>query len=109
MSQQLHTLSEAAALCPRRVHCSTLWRWARKGCKARNGQRVHLRHLRVGGRVMIPGGALNQFFEELAQADIDGFDAESAAPTPSLPRPPEPGDTEARAAQIAHAKATCFG
>jgi len=100
------TLSEAATRCPRRVHMSTMWRWARRGVRARNGQRVHLEHVRIGGRVMVEETALGEFFRALAQADIAGFDAESDAPTPKLPKSPESPD---RAAAIEHAKRTCFG
>ena len=99
------TLNEAAKLTPRRVHASTLWRWARKGCRARNGERIHLAHLRVGGRVMTTEAALEEFFRELAAADVEGFDAESDAPPPQLPKPVKDED---RSAAVEHAKRTAF-
>ena len=99
------TLPQAAKLAPGNPHASTVWRWARRGVRARNGQRIHLQHMRAGGRVLVEESALQEFFEALAQADIAGFDAEADTPTPSIPEQPEPVD---RTAAIQHAKRTAF-
>jgi len=70
------TLAEVAKLVPGRPAASTIWRWARKGVKARNGQRVRLQHVRFGGRVFVMRAAVDQFAAELAAADCDGFDSQ---------------------------------
>jgi protein gp37 len=71
------------ALCPRRTSSNSVWRWARKGVKARNGEIVHLRHVRMGGLVLIPEPALGEFFQEMAAADAQHFTpAPAPAPAP---------------------------
>lgn len=66
--EHLITLSEAAARLPRRggrkVHTSTLWRWARKGLRG-----VHLQYVRLGGRIYTSDEALNRFANALAALD----------------------------------------
>lgn len=74
------SLREVAAMAPGRPHVSAVWRWARKGCLARNGERIKLKHSRVGSRLFIPMGALEEFAEALAEADAAYFDA-PAPPT----------------------------
>ena len=65
-TEEFLTFSEAAALLPRRggrkIHTSTLWRWARKGV-----QGVRLKTWRLGGRFFTTEKALMQFAEELAE------------------------------------------
>ena len=51
MSETYLTLTEAAKLAPTRPSANAVWRWCRRGVKARSGKRVHLGHIRVGGRV----------------------------------------------------------
>jgi len=82
--QKLMTLGEAANACPKRTSANSLWRWARRGLKARNGERIHLRHLRVGGMIFIPADGLEEFFNALATADIEHFDKPNTPePTPA--------------------------
>lgn len=64
------TLAEAAQLTPRRLTAGTLWRWARRGVRAHDGRSIHLRHVRVGGRVYTTEQWLHGFFAELAAADL---------------------------------------
>lgn len=64
------TLAEAARLTPRRPTAGTLWRWARRGVRARDGRSIRLRHVRVGGRVYTTEQWLHEFFAELAAADL---------------------------------------
>lgn len=72
-NQSLHeylTLSEAAKTLPRmngrRVHTSTLWRWARKGY---NG--IRLEYAKIGRTIVVSDVALNHFFTSLAAADYE--------------------------------------
>jgi hypothetical protein len=75
------SLSEVAAIAPGRPHVSAVWRWCRKGVLARNGERVKLRHIRVGARVFVPDGALEEFAQTLAQADATYFDGHAPSST----------------------------
>lgn len=68
------TLSQAAQQAPGRVHASALWRWCRRGLCARNGQRIRLPHLRVGGRIYVKADELEAFFRAVAEADTEYFD-----------------------------------
>ena len=107
------TLTEAAAVVPalrgKRLHVSTLWRWARRGCKARNGQIVRLEHGRVGGQITTTRAALDRFYVALAENDLESFRAQDAtpviasAPAPNTATPTAPGT---RRAAIERAKET---
>lgn len=68
------TLVEAAALCPHRPHPSALWRWCRRGIKARSGKRIRLNHVRVGGRIFTTQADLARFFAAVAEADAERFE-----------------------------------
>ncbi len=80
------TLSEVARSAPGKPTTNCIWRWCRKGVKARTGQRVHLDHVRVGGKVLVPRDAPDRFFKALANADAAHFSRDSAQPS----RPPRP-------------------
>ena len=66
IEEQFLTLAEAAVVIPRhgnrKVHVSTLWRWARKGI-----QGVRLRTWRFGNRIFTTEPALLDFAVELAK------------------------------------------
>lgn len=78
------TLSQAAAAVPalrgKRLHVSTLWRWCRRGCKGRNGLTVRLQHGRVGGQIVTTREALDRFYAELAEADLESFRKDDTSP-----------------------------
>ncbi|MCH8823503.1 MAG: DUF1580 domain-containing protein [Planctomycetes bacterium] len=75
MSESLYlSLAEAARQCPGKPAPSTVWRWCRRGVRARSGERVRLSHVRVGGRIYTTLHSLTRFFEATAQADIEHFD-----------------------------------
>lgn len=79
------TLTEAAKLAPGRPHPSAVWRWARKGLAVRGSdRRVHLAHVRAGGRIFIKPEDLDSFFRAVAEADAAHF--EQPQPVPVLPR-----------------------
>ncbi len=71
---ELLTLPEAARLLPTRPHASALWRWSRLGLRARDGTRVRLKHLRLGGRIYTTHADLDAFGRALADADSVAFD-----------------------------------
>jgi Protein of unknown function (DUF1580) len=56
--EHLLTLNEAAAECPRPVHCSTAWRWALRGI---GHQRLET--TKIAGRRYTSREALLRFFE----------------------------------------------
>jgi len=67
------TLAEAAEILPRRTQAYCVWRWCRKGTKARNGQQIYLKHERWGGIIYTTQKWLDDFAERLAAADIEYF------------------------------------
>lgn len=100
------SIAQAAQVCPkvrgRRLHTSTLWRWMRRGCKARNGETVRLAHRRVGGMLTTTRADLDRFFQNLADADLESFkklDDDDVAGPRKLTAPPKQFDEGARRAQ----------
>lgn len=67
-SETIVSFAEAAARLPRingkKIHASSLWRWARNGIR---GVRLETRHL--GGRVVTSMEALERFSKELAEME----------------------------------------
>ncbi len=80
LSEQIVTFSEAAKALPKlngkRPHPSTLWRWARKGCRG-----VKLEVRRLGGRFVTSMEALERFSKELGEVELP----DRPAPPPKLP------------------------
>lgn len=83
MAHDYLTLSECARLSPGRPHSGTVWRWARKGVKARDGTRIRLRHIRAGKALYVHPQWLERFFEELAEADARHFNSITSAKSES--------------------------
>lgn len=85
------TLTEAAKIAPGRPSTNCLWRWCRRGVKARGGERVRLQHLRIGGKIFTSPRWLGEFGRNLAEADAKYFDlceaAAEAARTAELQTP----------------------
>lgn len=77
------SLTAAAKIVPGRPHRNTLWRWARKGVRARNGKRIRLGHIRCGKRILTSPKAIMTFAQELAEADLEGLDAPAGKRTES--------------------------
>lgn len=100
------TLAQAMPGVPGKPSVSCGWRWCRYGIKARTGQRIKLRHIRVGARVFTSRKWLDQFFAELAQADADYFDRPEPAPAPFQP---PTSSVRLRATQAAEAKLMAAG
>ncbi len=67
-TERILTFTEAARALPpiagKRCHPSTLWRWARRGCKG-----VKLEVRRLGGRFVTSMEALERFSKALAEVD----------------------------------------
>ena len=84
MTENLISLSEAAKITPGRPHTATLTRWCRPGIKARTGERVRLKHWRVGRKLFTTAEALQEFFERTADADLPHFEERDAAQSPAL-------------------------
>ena len=102
-NDRLISLSEAAKLTPGRPHTATLTRWCRPGIKARTGERVRLKHWRVGRKIFTTPEALEEFFERTAEADLPHFSDRDAAQAPAQPSGGTRSDDE-RAEAVARAK-----
>jgi len=68
------TLTQVAKMVPGRPTANCIWRWCRRGVLARNGTRVHLQHVRLGGRILTTRRWLDEFGKALADADAQYFD-----------------------------------
>jgi hypothetical protein len=101
MSDAYLTLTQAAQSLPGRPHVSALWRWCRRGVKARSGERVRLQHVRVGGKLYTTHAWIDAFGEQLASADAAFFDR---ADEP-VDAPPLVVSRQQRQAQIDDARA----
>ena len=88
--QDLLPLSQAAKIAPGRPSSNCLWRWCRRGVLSRGGERVYLRHSRIGGKVYTSKQWLDDFGQALADADAAYFrqneDDVVAQPAPSGPK-----------------------
>lgn len=73
-SEQRISLTKAAKLTPGNPHAATIWRWCRKGIRARNGERIHLEHLRFGGKMFTTPESLERFARRLVDADSQYFE-----------------------------------
>lgn len=82
--KQYLSLISAAQRCPSRPSANAIWRWCRRGVLARSGQRVHLKHYRIGGKLFTTDADLQHFFGALAKADQAYFDKTSGT-SPIIP------------------------
>lgn len=82
----LLTISEAARRLPGRPHRSTLWRWARKGIETPTRERVFLRTLRLGRRVLIAPEDVDAFVQALGEAAQHEPVTHRHRPAPQRPR-----------------------
>lgn len=97
------TLAEAARLTPGRPSTNCLWRWCRKGVLARNGRRVRLEHLRLGGKILTTAAWVEAFGRALAEADSAHFASPATEPAPRAVRPaPAPTTTRAPRRRRSH-------
>lgn len=83
------TLTQAANIAPGRPSSNCIWRWCRRGVRSRNGERVRLQHLRIGGKIFTTARWLEEFGRALAEADARYFDlCQAAADAAAMPRQP---------------------
>lgn len=80
------TLSQAARFVPGKTSPNAVWRWCRRGVLARSGERVHLQHVRLGGKLLTTRRWLDEFGERLAAADKTYFNL--TQPQPRAPAAP---------------------
>ena len=82
------SLGEACKIAPGRPSANCIWRWCRRGVLSRTGQRVYLRHVRVGGKIFTTARWLDEFGSRLAEADAEHFRlTEDDSPSPARPSP----------------------
>jgi len=93
------SLTDVAKLVPGRPTANAIWRWCRRGVLARNGVRVRLQHVRMGGRILTTRRWLDEFGKALADADAQYFDT-SRCGTPA----PESGNKRNEASKARHAR-----
>jgi hypothetical protein len=91
------TLHKAAKLVPGGTSANAIWRWCRKGVLARDGQRVRLQHVRIGGKLYTTELWLTQFGQLLADADASYFRMDTG-PTRPQPAPHPRTDSQRQAA-----------
>lgn len=95
------TLTEAAKQAPGRPSSNAVWRWARRGVLARTGERVRLRHIRLGGKILTRADWLHDFASTLADADAAHFDERSeAAPAKRTPHRTKQNEHDAARARL---------
>lgn len=103
--EHVMTFTEAAKTLPkingRTPHCSTIWRWARRGLGG-----VHLETRKIGGRFVTSKEALERFTKQLAEMPIATIQT-TPAPPPPVPRKRTPAQRQRdiAAAEAALAKA----
>lgn len=102
-------LSQAARIVPGKPHPTCLWRWARHGVLARTGERVRLRHIRIGSRVFTSAAWLDEFFSALAAADAAYFDAKPPRDRASATTTVKPATARQRERDIARGTAAGRG
>jgi hypothetical protein len=105
-SPEYFDLCRAAKLFPGDPSMACIWRWCRKGCKARSGRRVTLKHVRSGGKLYITREWANEFLAELASEDQKHFTPEPVADAMAVEVPAlgKPRTDQQRAAAIAQAE-----
>src|SRR5262249_54301345 len=90
LTEKLRSFAEAASRLPalrggKAVNPSTVWRWTRRGARARDGVLVRLESLKVGGTCCTSDEALLRFFRALSSDAATG-----CLPLPSSPDGQEP-------------------
>lgn len=80
------TLIDAAAHLPGRPSVNCIWRWCRRGVLGRNGVRIRLQHIRIGGKIFTSREWIADFARQLAESDAAHFDAKIAGAQHTPPR-----------------------
>ena len=101
-TEQHISLTEAARIAPGRPSANCVWRWCRRGVLSRNGERVRLQHMRMGGQIFTTASWMEEFGRRLAEADAKYFDLcesateAAASTTPRRRRQRAPSQFEAQ-------------
>lgn len=80
------SLAAAAKRSPGTPHVSAVWRWCRRGVLSRTGERIRLKHIRAGGKILTTPQWVEEFCHALAAADQKYFEARDAAGRCLAPR-----------------------
>lgn len=102
------TMAEAARHYPRPISGVSVWRHARKGVRCRDGSRVHLRHIRQGGRLLTTADDVRTFCAEVAQRDMAHYaerDAERDRAHPATSASPRASTDADRQRRVERAEA----
>ena len=89
------TFSEVAKIAPTNINPQAVWRWARDGVLVRGtGERIYLKHVRIGRQCFTTRQWLEQFWAEQAEADVAARQARRDEPAPrsTKPRPRAAGN-----------------
>ncbi len=96
-SETVGGLAEIAGQLPRvggrKIHTSTLWRWASRGLRG-----VRLEHVRLGGRIITSLEAVQRFSERLNNANV-AVRPPNASAENRRPRAPAQLERDVRAAE----------
>jgi hypothetical protein len=92
LTEKLRSFAEAASRLPalrggKSVNPSTVWRWTRRGVRARDGMLVRLESLKVGGTCCTTDEALFRFFHALSADDSQPLAASLAPHQQDEPAP----------------------
>ena len=90
---ELLTLEAAARKLPGRPSVTTGWRWCVRGIATRTGERVRLRHRRLGRRLFVTEADLDAFSRTLAARAADAL-VKDQRPTAAGKRTIAEGDRE---------------
>lgn len=94
------SLTDVAKYAPGRPSANCVWRWCRRGVLARNGERIRLKHVRIGGKIFTTRRWLDDFGRGLAAEDAKYFSLSEAtaavarAELPHSPRQPHAPQSE---------------
>ena len=92
------TVAQAARIAPSKPSPNCVWRWCRRGVKSRSGERVKLRHVRIGGMIFTSRKWIEEFGLRLAKADAEHFDLdEQFLPIPRHRRYRHPHENQRQA------------
>jgi hypothetical protein len=94
LTEQLRSFAEAAGRLPalrggKSVNPSTVWRWTKRGVRARNGVRIRLEAIKVGGTGCTSDQALLRFFRALSddqESCVSGHSVAGEADQPTVHR-----------------------
>lgn len=81
-ADQYLTLAQAAKVTPGQPSVNAMWRWCRRGVRSRDGARVYLEHIRVGGKIFTTAEWVYEFGQRLATADTAHFRGDTSPGTP---------------------------